>query len=140
MVQLRDIFPALLLVGCAGKIVLLCRLYSGSVLLLLGCCSPCLVIVDRRRSFSLPARCSGVLFSGCGGRPTATDANWLTGVLGDRCFFLSSFFENIGTLLLTCFLRTNRSICAQVHARTRWRAASPCVTSLSAVLLNLLDI
>lgn len=41
MVQFRDIFPALLLVGCAGKTVLSCGLYSGTPVLLLGCSFPC---------------------------------------------------------------------------------------------------
>lgn len=71
MVQFRDIFPALLLVGCAGKTVLFCRLYSGSLVLLLGVLiPPCpSFIEDRRRSSSLPGRSSGVLCAGCGGSP-----------------------------------------------------------------------
>lgn len=76
MVQFRDIFPALLLVGCAGKTVLFCRLLQWEP------CAFCWWLLasppPRCKSFivdrggvhpACPGRSSGVLFSGCGGSP-----------------------------------------------------------------------
>lgn len=77
MVQLRDIFPALLLVGCAGKTAVESSLrWKGSAFvgLLVARVRP-LVTVDRRRSSSLPGRSAGFLLSGRGGSPAATDVN-----------------------------------------------------------------
>lgn len=158
MVQFGDIFPALLLVGCAGKTVPSCVVFAVEALCFCwGPYSPPCpsFIEDRRRSSSLPGRSSGVLLSGCGGcggsggspgpPPMLISVHPFAFVF--FCFFFFIFVlkqkapccYNMGC----SFLRTQASIRAQVHARTQRRARArllPCVTSLSAVLLNPLDI
>lgn len=123
MVQLRDIFPALLLVGCTGKTVLFCCLWKRSAFagLLVPCACP---LVIWTGGVHPPSRVVPQAFYSAGAA-VARQRPMLISLLACstiRLFIFHLFILlNKGTLLLTCRVpfspNTHTSLRTQWHAR-----------------------